>query len=99
VTPDREVLQQASSKTRPRADAETPMSSRSPRPARSRLERHGLTGDGVIQGMNDATRVYQGKLYGLAPVTNPIALSTTRECCRRPASAAEDLGRAEGRGQ
>jgi multiple sugar transport system substrate-binding protein len=33
----------------------------------------GLSGDGVIQGMVDATS-YQGKLYGLAPVTNTIAL-------------------------
>ena len=33
----------------------------------------GLNADGVIQGMVDATS-YQGKLYGLAPVTNTIAL-------------------------
>jgi multiple sugar transport system substrate-binding protein len=37
------------------------------------LNELGLNADGVIKGMVDATS-YQGKLYGLAPVTNTIAL-------------------------
>ncbi len=69
------VLQQASSKTLPdvlmldNPDVQQIAATGALAP----LNDMGLTGDGVIQGMNDATS-YQGKLYGLAPVTNTIAL-------------------------
>ncbi|WP_433009968.1 sugar ABC transporter substrate-binding protein [Kribbella sp. CA-294648] len=69
------VLQQASSKTLPdvlmldNPDVQQIAATGALAP----LNDLGLTGDGVIQGMNDATS-YQGKLYGLAPVTNTIAL-------------------------
>ena len=51
------------------------------------------------QGMVDAA-TYDGKLYGLQPVTNTIAIFYNKDMLaegRR--QAAEDLGRAEGRGQ
>jgi multiple sugar transport system substrate-binding protein len=69
------VLQQASSKTLPdvlmldNPDVQQIAATGALAP----LNDLGLSGDGVIQGMNDATS-YQGKLYGLAPVTNTIAL-------------------------
>ncbi|MEU4391328.1 ABC transporter substrate-binding protein [Kribbella sp. NPDC023855] len=69
------VLQQASSKTLPdvlmldNPDVQQIAATGALAP----LNDMGLSGDGVIQGMNDATS-YQGKLYGLAPVTNTIAL-------------------------
>lgn len=69
------VLQQASSKTLPdvlmldNPDVQQIAATGALAP----LNDMGLTGDGVIQGMVDATS-YQGKLYGLAPVTNTIAL-------------------------
>jgi multiple sugar transport system substrate-binding protein len=69
------VLQQASSKTLPdvlmldNPDVQQIAATGALAP----LNDLGVTGDGVIQGMNDATS-YQGKLYGLAPVTNTIAL-------------------------
>ncbi|WP_020389773.1 ABC transporter substrate-binding protein [Kribbella catacumbae] len=69
------VLQQASSKTLPdvlmldNPDVQQIAATGALAP----LNDLGLTGDGVIQGMVDATS-YQGKLYGLAPVTNTIAL-------------------------
>jgi len=69
------VLQQASSKTLPdvlmldNPDVQQIAATGALAP----LNDMGLNGDGVIQGMVDATS-YQGKLYGLAPVTNTIAL-------------------------
>ncbi|TDW17056.1 sugar ABC transporter substrate-binding protein [Kribbella kalugense] len=69
------VLQQASSKTLPdvlmldNPDVQQIAATGALAP----LNDLGLSGDGVIQGMVDATS-YQGKLYGLAPVTNTIAL-------------------------
>jgi multiple sugar transport system substrate-binding protein len=69
------VLQQASSKTLPdvlmldNPDVQQIAATGALAP----LNDMGLSGDEVIQGMNDATS-YQGKLYGLAPVTNTIAL-------------------------
>ena len=59
----------------------------------------GSSADGVSQGMVDAS-TYQGKLYGLQPVTNTIGLFYNKDMLaegRRP--AAEDVGRAEGGGQ
>ncbi|WP_112237874.1 sugar ABC transporter substrate-binding protein [Kribbella monticola] len=69
------VLQQASSKTLPdvlmldNPDVQQIAATGALAP----LNDLGLNADGVIQGMVDATS-YQGKLYGLAPVTNTIAL-------------------------
>jgi len=69
------VLQQASSKTLPdvlmldNPDVQQIAATGALAP----LNDMGLNGDGVIKGMVDATS-YQGKLYGLAPVTNTIAL-------------------------
>jgi multiple sugar transport system substrate-binding protein len=69
------VLQQASSKTLPdvlmldNPDVQQIAATGALAP----LNDLGLSGDGVIKGMVDATS-YQGKLYGLAPVTNTIAL-------------------------
>jgi multiple sugar transport system substrate-binding protein len=69
------VLQQASSKTLPdvlmldNPDVQQIAATGALAP----LNDMGLNADGVIQGMVDATS-YQGKLYGLAPVTNTIAL-------------------------
>jgi multiple sugar transport system substrate-binding protein len=69
------VLQQASSKTLPdvlmldNPDVQQIAATGALAP----LNDLGLSSDGVIQGMVDATS-YQGKLYGLAPVTNTIAL-------------------------
>jgi len=69
------VLQQASSKTLPdvlmldNPDVQQIAATGALAP----LNDMGLSGDGVIKGMVDATS-YQGKLYGLAPVTNTIAL-------------------------
>ncbi|MFF1816254.1 ABC transporter substrate-binding protein [Kribbella sp. NPDC058245] len=69
------VLQQASSKTLPdvlmldNPDVQQIAATG----ALASLNDLGLNADGVIQGMVDATS-YQGKLYGLAPVTNTIAL-------------------------
>ncbi|GAA3142452.1 multiple sugar transport system substrate-binding protein [Kribbella aluminosa] len=69
------VLQQASSKTLPdvlmldNPDVQQIAATGALAP----LNDLGLNGDGVIKGMVDATS-YQGKLYGLAPVTNTIAL-------------------------
>ncbi|MFK4090436.1 ABC transporter substrate-binding protein [Kribbella sp. NPDC020789] len=69
------VLQQASSKTLPdvlmldNPDVQQIAATGALTP----LNDLGLNADGVIQGMVDATS-YQGKLYGLAPVTNTIAL-------------------------
>jgi len=69
------VLQQASSKTLPdvlmldNPDVQQIAATGALAP----LNDLGLTADGVIQGMVDATS-YQGKLYGLAPVTNTLAL-------------------------
>ncbi|MEU4190997.1 ABC transporter substrate-binding protein [Kribbella sp. NPDC026611] len=69
------VLQQASSKTLPdvlmldNPDVQQIAATGALAP----LNDLGLNSDGVIQGMTDATS-YQGKLYGLAPVTNTIAL-------------------------
>ncbi len=69
------VLQQASSKTLPdvlmldNPDVQQIAATGALAP----LTDLGLNADGVIQGMVDATS-YQGKLYGLAPVTNTIAL-------------------------
>src|SRR4051794_29706613 len=69
------VLQQASSKTLPdvlmldNPDVQQIAATGALAP----LNDLGLNGDGVIQGMVDATS-YKGKLYGLAPVTNTIAL-------------------------
>jgi multiple sugar transport system substrate-binding protein len=69
------VLQQASSKTLPdvlmldNPDVQQIAATGALAP----LNDLGLTADGVIKGMTDATS-YQGKLYGLAPVTNTIAL-------------------------
>lgn len=69
------VLQQASSKTLPdvlmldnpevQQIAETG--------ALAPLDDYGVTADGFAQGITDATS-YEGKLYGLAPVVNTIAL-------------------------
>jgi multiple sugar transport system substrate-binding protein len=69
------VLQQASSKTLPdvlmldNPDVQQIAATGALAP----LNDLGLNADGVIKGMVDATS-YQGKLYGLAPVTNTIAL-------------------------
>ncbi|GAB3946196.1 sugar ABC transporter substrate-binding protein [Kribbella albertanoniae] len=69
------VLQQASSKTLPdvlmldNPDVQQIAATGALAP----LNDLGLNADGVIQGMVDATS-YDGKLYGLAPVTNTIAL-------------------------
>ncbi|HET6740793.1 MAG TPA: ABC transporter substrate-binding protein [Kribbella sp.] len=69
------VLQQASSKTLPdvlmldNPDVQQIAATGALAP----LNDMGLNADGVIKGMVDATS-YQGKLYGLAPVTNTIAL-------------------------
>jgi multiple sugar transport system substrate-binding protein len=69
------VLQQASSKTLPdvlmldNPDVQQIAATGALAP----LNDMGLNGDGVIKGMVDATS-YDGKLYGLAPVTNTIAL-------------------------
>ncbi|MFF0264994.1 extracellular solute-binding protein [Kribbella sp. NPDC004536] len=69
------VLQQASSKTLPdvlmldNPDVQQIAATGALAP----LNDMGLNSDGVIKGMTDATS-YQGKLYGLAPVTNTIAL-------------------------
>ena len=69
------VLQQASSKTLPdvlmldNPDVQQIAATGALAP----LNDMGLNGDGVIQGMVDATS-YEGKLYGLAPVTNTLAL-------------------------
>ncbi|TCO13118.1 multiple sugar transport system substrate-binding protein [Kribbella steppae] len=69
------VLQQASSKTLPdvlmldNPDVQQIAATGALAP----LNDLGLNADGVIQGMVDATS-YEGKLYGLAPVTNTIAL-------------------------
>ncbi|MGW7685483.1 sugar ABC transporter substrate-binding protein [Kribbella sp. NPDC054772] len=69
------VLQQASSKTLPdvlmldNPDVQQIAATGALAP----LNDLGLSSDGVIKGMTDATS-YDGKLYGLAPVTNTIAL-------------------------
>ncbi|HEY3557470.1 MAG TPA: ABC transporter substrate-binding protein [Kribbella sp.] len=69
------VLQQASSKTLPdvlmldNPDVQQIAATGALAP----LNDMGLNADGVIKGMVDATS-YDGKLYGLAPVTNTIAL-------------------------
>jgi multiple sugar transport system substrate-binding protein len=69
------VLQQASSKTLPdvlmldNPDVQQIAATGALAP----LNDMGLNADGVIQGMVDATS-YDGKLYGLAPVTNTLAL-------------------------
>ena len=43
---------------------------------------------------------YQGKLYGLQPITNTIALFYNKDILAKAGvTAAEDLGRAEGRGE
>ncbi|MDX3000719.1 ABC transporter substrate-binding protein [Kribbella solani] len=69
------VLQQASSKTLPdvlmldNPDVQQIAATGALAP----LNDLGVNADGVIKGMVDATS-YQGKLYGLAPVTNTIAL-------------------------
>ncbi|MET7277598.1 ABC transporter substrate-binding protein [Kribbella sp. NPDC005582] len=69
------VLQQASSKTLPdvlmldNPDVQQIAATGALAP----LNDLGLNADGVIQGMVDATS-YDGKLYGLAPVTNTLAL-------------------------
>ncbi len=95
------VLQQASSKTLPdvlmldNPDVQQIAATGALAP----LNDLGLNADGVIQGMVDATS-YQGKLYGLAPVTNTIAMFYNKDMLAEAGvAAAEDLGRAEGRGQ
>lgn len=69
------VLQQASSKTLPDVlMLDNPeVQQIAATGALAPLNDYGLTADGYIQGITDAT-TFEGKLYGLAPVVNTIAL-------------------------
>jgi len=95
------VLQQASSKTLPdvlmldNPDVQQIAATGALAP----LNDLGLNGDGVIQGMVDATS-YKGKLYGLAPADeHDRAVLQHADVAGGRRTAAEDVGRAEGRCQ
>ena len=60
------------------------------------LEDYGINGDGVAEG-SVRRPPYDGKLYGLQPVTNTIAIFYNKDMLAEGRHrAAEDLGRAEG---